>query len=70
MRKPPTKTLKISFARALEAVGENESVIETLYSLKDQGVIEDFYVELQIEVDRDKAASIENFFLLQEGANE
>lgn len=60
-----TKTLKVSFEKALKACGD-ESLIETLYNLQDAKVILGFEIDISIKVDRDKATSIENFFLLQQ----
>jgi hypothetical protein len=62
---PATKTVKVSFERALKACG-SESLIETLYVLQDKGVIKSFEIEVQIQVEHSKATSLEQFFLLQE----
>jgi hypothetical protein len=58
--------ISISFADALKACGPGESVLEVLDTLKDEGAIEDFEIMVDIIVDRGKAWSIENLFILQE----
>lgn len=62
---PQVKTLKISFERALKAIGD-DSLIQTLYSLQDQRIIKSFDIEVLIHVDREKSAAIETFFLSEE----
>jgi hypothetical protein len=61
-----TKIVKISFQKALEACGPGESVLEVLDTLQAEGVIKGFEVTIDIEVDRENVASIENFFYREE----
>lgn len=62
----PLKTFNISFEDALKAVGEGESLVQTLYMLQDEGLIDSFEMTVSIKVDKDKAASLEQYFLLQD----
>jgi hypothetical protein len=66
MSLPKLKTFRIPFEKALEACGEGESLIDTLYTLQDEGAIKQFEVVVEILVDRDKASAIEHYFLLRD----
>jgi len=59
-----SKLLKISYQQAMEACGD-DSVVDTLNTLLDEGSILSYNVMIDIEMDRDKAAAIENLFLLR-----
>lgn len=47
---------------AVDAVGEGDSLLETLELLQNDGAIRSFDFIVEIKVDRDKAAMIESFF--------
>ena len=60
------KLFRIRLEQALKAVGSGESVVDTLDTLRNEGVIESYDTILEIRVNRDKAAALEHFFLLQD----
>jgi hypothetical protein len=51
--------------QAIAAIGPGGDLLDTLKSLKKNGVIESFDVVVEMKIMRDKAAAIENFFMLQ-----
>lgn len=59
------KLFRISMSEAVKVVGDND-LLDTLETLQDEGVIRSFDFVVEIKVDRDKAVSIENFFLLKD----
>jgi hypothetical protein len=48
---------------AVDAVGKGDSLLDILETLQEDKVIRSFDFIVEIKVDRDKAVSLENFFM-------
>lgn len=49
--------------QAIEAIGPGGDILDTLKVLQKNGIIESFDVVIEMKIQRDKAVSIESFFM-------
>jgi hypothetical protein len=64
MRLP--KLFRINMADAVKIVGKEDSLLDTLELLQQEGAIRSFDFIVEVKVDIDKAAMIESFFFRKE----